>query len=103
MLAPLVKHWVPGAFVVSFKLETDENLLIKKAKKALDTYQHRIVVANLLHSRKERVILVTRDDLDDQEESIVMSHDELANGSEIEEKIVANLRAKHIKLINSNI
>lgn len=91
MLAPLVKFWVPEAFVVSFKLETDENILIKKAKKALATYQHRIVVANLLHTRKERVILVHRD----SEEAILMTKEELAKGGEIELKIVSKLLEKH--------
>ena len=88
MLAPLVKDWVPEAFVVSFKLETDESILLAKAYKALDTYQHRIVVANLLHSRKERVILVQKNHT---EENIVMSPRELEEGHEIEEKIVKSL------------
>ena len=32
MLTPLVRHWVPEAFVVSFKLETNQDLLIVKAR-----------------------------------------------------------------------
>ena len=92
MLAPLVKHWVPEAFVVSFKLETDENLLISKSKRALATYNHRIVVANLLNPRKERVVLV---DKDGGETVITMSKEELFNGSEIEEKIIAHLASLH--------
>jgi phosphopantothenate-cysteine ligase len=32
MLTPLVRHWVPEAFVVSFKLETDQDLLVAKAR-----------------------------------------------------------------------
>ncbi|KAI8128195.1 Phosphopantothenate--cysteine ligase [Lucilia cuprina] len=41
MLAPLVSLWVPHAFVVSFKLETDENLLITKARDSLSKYKHK--------------------------------------------------------------
>ena len=93
MLAPLVKDWVPEAFVVSFKLETDESILLAKAYKALDTYQHRIVVANLLHSRKERVILVQKNHT---EENIVMSPRALEEGHEIEEKIVKSLMSKFL-------
>ena len=93
MLAPLVKDWVPEAYVVSFKLETDESILLAKAYKALDTYQHRIVVANLLHSRKERVILVQKGQT---EENIVMSPRELEKGHEIEEKIVQSLMSKFL-------
>ena len=32
MLMPLVRHWVTEAFVVSFKLETDQDLLVNKAR-----------------------------------------------------------------------
>ena len=34
MLHPLVKNWVPNAYVISFKLETDPELLEQKARKA---------------------------------------------------------------------
>ena len=98
ILAPLVKDWVPEAFVISFKLETDESILIEKAKKALDTYKHKIVVANLLQTRKEKVILVCPGSI--PEESIVMSKQELLEGREIEEKIIANLVAKHTYYIS---
>jgi len=42
MLAPLASLWVPHAFVVSFKLETDENLLIVKARDSLNKYKHKV-------------------------------------------------------------
>lgn len=42
MLAPLVSMWVPHAYVVSFKLETDENILISKARAALNRYKHKV-------------------------------------------------------------
>lgn len=42
LLAPLVSLWVPHAFVVSFKLETDENILITKAREALNKYKHKV-------------------------------------------------------------
>ena len=42
MLEPLVNLWVPNAYVVSFKLETDENLLISKARGALSKYKHKV-------------------------------------------------------------
>lgn len=53
MLKPLVKDWVPDAYVISFKLETDMELLIPKAQKALTTYNHRLVIANILETRNE--------------------------------------------------
>lgn len=42
VLKPLVSSWVPNAFVVSFKLETDESMVIKKAQEALKKYNHHI-------------------------------------------------------------
>ncbi|KAG8283636.1 hypothetical protein J6590_014160 [Homalodisca vitripennis] len=41
MLEPLVSEWLPHAFVVSFKLETDPDILIKKARLALHRYKHK--------------------------------------------------------------
>ncbi|GLV31110.1 Phosphopantothenoylcysteine synthetase [Carabus blaptoides fortunei] len=59
MLAPLVSLWVPHAYVVSFKLETDENLLIVKARDSLKKYKHKLVIANILQTRRQRVVFVT--------------------------------------------
>ena len=36
MLRPLVKIWVPDAYIISFKLETDPKILVAKARKALE-------------------------------------------------------------------
>lgn len=57
-LHPLVKFWVPDAYIVSFKLETDPDKLIAKSRRALDCYGHKLVIANELKSRTERVLLV---------------------------------------------
>lgn len=58
-LGALKSRWCPRAMIVSFKLETDEALLIAKAGKAIEEYGVHMVVANELHSRKEVVFLVT--------------------------------------------
>ncbi|GIL85353.1 hypothetical protein Vretimale_10645 [Volvox reticuliferus] len=58
MLGVLVRDWVPQAFVVSFKLETDQRILVEKASLALQRYGVHLVVANLLHNRKDVVTLV---------------------------------------------
>lgn len=44
----LTSNWAPNAFVVSFKLETDEKILISKAQAAIANYQVNLVVANML-------------------------------------------------------
>ena len=42
MLRPLTSKWAPNAFIVSFKLETDPELLLPKALKALNKYNHSV-------------------------------------------------------------
>ena len=48
MLGKLTKEWAPHSFIVSFKLETDEDLVIKKATSAIEKYGVHLVVANQL-------------------------------------------------------
>ncbi|KAJ2714768.1 Phosphopantothenate--cysteine ligase cab2 [Coemansia spiralis] len=92
ILSPLVKNWAPACFVVSFKLETDPALLAPKAKHALEKYGHHVVVANLLHTRKWQVWLVTRDT---EPCLIQISQDQLQQGHDIEQDIVAELARRH--------
>ncbi|KAF6249061.1 DNA/pantothenate metabolism flavo protein [Scenedesmus sp. NREL 46B-D3] len=60
MLQSLRHEWAPRCMVVSFKLETDESILVQKAAGALDKYHVHAVVANLLHTRKDRVLVIQR-------------------------------------------
>ncbi|KAL4781784.1 DNA/pantothenate metabolism flavoprotein [Aspergillus varians] len=61
-LHQLVDGWSPeGSMIVSFKLETDPNLLVYKAQTALQRYAHHLVIGNLLSTRKWEVVFVTRD------------------------------------------
>lgn len=59
ILKPLVSEWNPEGFIVSFKLETDETILIPKAQQALERYGHQVVIGNDLHHRKYRVVLIS--------------------------------------------
>ncbi|KAF8773636.1 Phosphopantothenate--cysteine ligase like protein [Argiope bruennichi] len=96
MLTPLVHHWIPEAFIVSFKLETDSSLLLKKARGALEKYGHNLVIANELHKRKQEVVFVTKD----EEKKIFLSNEELKSGKEIEEQIVKDLLCHYSKFKN---
>ncbi|XP_024532504.1 phosphopantothenate--cysteine ligase 2 isoform X1 [Selaginella moellendorffii] len=83
MLGLLRKHWAPEAFCVSFKvfhflftlllysssieqsfisyqLETDVDILLKKVRSSLCKYGMHAVVGNELDTRKNRVVIVTR-------------------------------------------
>jgi len=59
----LTSSWAPEAFVVSFKLETDENILISKAQAAIANYEVDLVVANMLQTRRDVVQLVSANDI----------------------------------------
>jgi phosphopantothenate---cysteine ligase (ATP) len=62
-LKTLVDEWAPkGSMVVSFKLETDPDLLVSKAQQSLHRYQHDLVIGNLLTTRKWEVVFITRHD-----------------------------------------
>lgn len=99
MMGPLVKEWIPQAFTVSFKLETDMNIISKKARQALAKYSHQVVVSNILQTRKKTVVMITPT----QETAIWMSDSELEAGHEIEEKIVADLKKMHQQFIASSV
>ena len=110
MLHPLVKYWVPNAYIISFKLETDPELLQMKAVKALDTYHHHMVIANLLHDRKRKVSIIERftgsEEVGNQTTLIELHENEVENGIEIEEKIVKTLCDIHRRFylpINENL
>lgn len=58
-LKQLVDGWAPDAMIVSFKLETDPSLLVKKAEYSLNKYAHHLVIGNLLLTRKWEVVFVS--------------------------------------------
>jgi phosphopantothenate-cysteine ligase len=51
-------EWNPKAFVITFKLETDEEILLEKAKKSLLKTGCNYVVANTLQDRYKKVTIV---------------------------------------------
>ena len=61
-LKNLVDGWAPEGMIVSFKLETDPDILVHKAQYSLERYQHHLVIGNLLATRKWEVVFVSRDD-----------------------------------------
>jgi hypothetical protein len=92
MLGSVNNTWAPEAYCVSFKLETDEDILIKKATGAIDKYRISLVVANELHSRNSLVRLVSKKD----KYSPVEVKDVRKEGdADIEEALVMNVALAH--------
>ncbi|XP_006783273.1 phosphopantothenate--cysteine ligase [Neolamprologus brichardi] len=99
ILSPLVKEWAPQAFVISFKLETDASILLDKARRALDTYRHQAVVANVLDSRRGYVVVVTPE----TQAELILTEEDVKNEVEIEERIVSNLTSAHDNFITQQV
>ncbi|KAJ1961168.1 Phosphopantothenate--cysteine ligase cab2 [Dipsacomyces acuminosporus] len=99
-LRPLVKNWAPQCFIVSFKLETDPQLLGPKAQHALVKYGHQIVIANMLDTRKSQVWLFTKDSSEPHE--IQISEEDLKGGRDIEQDLVEELACRHAQFIASS-
>lgn len=91
-LSRLVDNWAPSAMIVSFKLETDSSILIKKAKSALDRYQHQLVIGNLLQTRKKEVVFVVPDS---EPSWITLDESQIEKGVEIESIIVPEVIKHH--------
>ncbi|CAN0496385.1 unnamed protein product, partial [Ectocarpus sp. 8 AP-2014] len=60
-LGMIGEEWAPDCFRVSFKLETDLERLLPKARVALKRYGMHVVVGNELHSRYDKVELIFPD------------------------------------------
>ncbi|EFP85206.1 uncharacterized protein PGTG_11375 [Puccinia graminis f. sp. tritici CRL 75-36-700-3] len=96
VLKDVTNEWSNQAFIVSFKLETDSNLLIPKAKAALTRYGHHLVIANELHTRKTSVLMI------DREGTIEPIKNEDPLGHEIEELMVLRLVHRHLDWIQAS-
>ncbi|CAJ0941807.1 unnamed protein product, partial [Mesorhabditis belari] len=97
-LGSVISSLVPEAFTISFKLETDESILIKKARGALEKYGHELVIGNVLQMRKRKVVFVELA----AAEPIELSDNEVNAGVEIETRIVEELVKKHSVFIENH-
>lgn len=93
-LHPLVKYWAPDAYVVSFKLETDPDNLIAKSRKALECYGHKLVIANELRTRSQKVLLVDQNNVKE-----INMREQTQSMGEIETAIVEELVSRHNRFI----
>ncbi|XP_060173212.1 phosphopantothenate--cysteine ligase 2-like isoform X2 [Lycium barbarum] len=94
MLYVLRNEWAPVAFCISFKLETDTDILLGKADMALKKYKMHMVVANELSTRKEEVIVVT------EQEKITVHRDTTQDGADVEDPLIKLVVGRHSAYIN---
>ncbi|GMM32035.1 phosphopantothenate--cysteine ligase [Martiniozyma asiatica (nom. inval.)] len=96
-LRRLVDSWAPISMIVSFKLETDNSILIKKAKGALERYNHQLVIGNLLQTRKKEVVFVSQS----SQEWIILNENQIKNSVDIESVIIPKVIEEHRQWIES--
>lgn len=82
------EEWNKEAMVITFKLETDEEILMAKAKAAIDNTKADVVIANLLQKRYDEVFFVTNSTETDAK---ILK----GNARYIEENIVLNVISRH--------
>ncbi|XP_074295318.1 phosphopantothenate--cysteine ligase 2-like [Silene latifolia] len=97
MLSVLRTDWAPRAFGISFKLETDVQILLEKASAALKKYNMHAVVANELETRKEEVTLVTPNG------KTCIRRDKADAGSDVESPLIKLLVEMHTAYIVENL
>jgi len=119
--------WAPDAFCISFKLETDKNILYDKAKMAMERYGIHMVIGNLLSTRHEKVWALQKRNEDEEDSNhengtttICSNNDdplveilELSKGAngtnagssssdELEESIISHIVERHFSYIATN-
>eukprot|EP00126_Sphaerothecum_destruens_P004049 Sdes_comp17934_c0_seq1m7194 len=99
MLDAIVSKWAQKTFIISFKLETDSDILISKAKSALEKYGHQLVISNILNTRKFEVIFVSKSDC----WKLKLSDQQIQQGEEIESGIVKQVIQLHERFMHETL
>lgn len=95
---------IQGRFLIkillsfAIQLETDPEILIPKAERALRRYGHNLVIGNVLVTRKTKVVFVKQDNV----ENLELNDEQVSKGIEIERLIVEKLRDTHDTFISSS-
>ena len=103
LLGKLKEAWCKSALVVSFKLETDSNILEAKCKKSLENYKHDLVIGNLLNERKYHVTMFSNNK---NKDNIILLKDlyfeeKCTESNEIEDSLIEYLITLHNEFINN--
>lgn len=105
-LGKIRSEWAPKAFLVSFKLETDDSILRQKAERAVQKYGCHMVIGNLLHSRHRKVSVLSpvsfQDYFPSKVEEWPMAHIEKQNeeSNALESNIVDFVVQAHFEYIS---
>ena len=120
LIPALRKLWAPDAFTVSFKLETDTNILKHKAMLAMKRYGPHLVVGNILKTRYEKVFMLQQTNNDDtndnggsQDDPVIERGFEMkeiskkgkygAGIDELEDAMIGHIVEKHFEYVANHI
>jgi Phosphopantothenoylcysteine synthetase/decarboxylase len=110
LLGVIRSDFAPNAFCVSFKLETDMNILFQKARLAIEKYGVHMVIGNELETRYEKVWVLQKygmhqsNAIDDATsnvdiEEICRSDVSSSRNDELEDAIISHVVEKHFEYI----
>ena len=88
MLSLVRDDFAPNAFCVSFKLETDKDILFEKAKIAINKYDMHMVIGNVLETRYDKVWIL-------QNRSMYISSDDGDQNNESDNKVTVSEVSKN--------
>ncbi|CAF3489455.1 unnamed protein product [Rotaria socialis] len=99
LLGAIKGEYAPNAFVISFKLETDEKILEEKCLQSADKYNQDIIIGNMLKTRTHQVRIFERME---KQWTIINRRQSNSEEKEIEYHIIEFLCNKHRIYQNSN-
>ncbi|CAF3324746.1 unnamed protein product [Rotaria socialis] len=99
LLGAIKGEYAPNAFVISFKLETDEKILEEKCLQSADKYNQDIIIGNMLKTRTHQVRIFERME---KQWTIINRLQSNSEEKEIEYHIIEFLCNKHRIYQNSN-
>jgi len=109
MLSLVRENFAPHAFCISFKLETDQNILFEKAGLAIQKYDVHMVIGNMLQTRYEKVWILQNRDIyisDDDNEGNKLDITEVSRSDassssidELEDAMISHVVEKHFEYI----
>ena len=98
--------FAPNAFCVSFKLETDKDILFEKARIAIRKYDMHMVIGNVLETRYEKVwilqnrgIYVSEEDEDLTISQVSKNDAPSSSADALEDAIISHVIEKHFEYI----
>ena len=104
VMGTLRQQWAPNAFLVSFKLETDTEILRQKSIRAVRKYGCHMVIGNMLQTRHEMVWLLAPNNfacVDDVENWTMKElKKDRSSGSNLESSIVDMVVQSHFEYMS---